>query len=86
MILGLNKLGGRPRGMAFENLDGLAIERLVSIREIERALGCGHEVAVVNMISVLGGKAPQELQPLKVGLIGIEGCFKEKNLSVPERA
>jgi len=76
MILGMDELCGSPRGMAFEKFDGLAIERLVSIRYIERVLGLSHEVPAVNMITVLRGKASQELQPLKVGLKGIEGCFK----------
>ena len=76
MILGMDELCGSPRGMAFEKFDGLAIERLVSIWNIERVIRLGYEVLVVNMIIVLRGKASQQLQPLEVGLIGIEGRFK----------
>ena len=72
--------------MGFEEIDGLAIERMMSIRHIEDVLCLCREISAVNSIRVLGAKAPQELQPLEVGLIGIEGRFEQKLLSATGRA
>ncbi len=86
LILGMNKLCGRPRWMGFEESDGLVIERMMRIWHIEGVRGLCRETSIVNSIRALGAKAPQELQPLKVGLIGIEGCFQQEFLSVTGRA
>jgi len=86
MILGLNKLCGRPWWMRFKESDGLAIEGMMSIWHIEDVLCLCREISAVNSISVLGTQAPQELQTLKVGLIGIEGGFEQKLLFTRGRA
>jgi len=62
--------------MGFQEIDGLAIKGMMSIRHIEGVLCLCCEISAVNSIRVLRAKAPQELQPLKIGLIGIEGRFE----------
>ncbi len=84
--MGVNKLCGSPWGMGFEQIDGLAIERMMGIRHIKGVLCLCLEISAVNSIRALRAKAPQELQPLKVGLIGIERGFEQKLLSAPRRA
>ena len=86
MILGLNKLCGSPWRLGFEEIDGLAIERMMGIRHIKGLPGLCREILAVNSIRDLGAQAPQELQTLKVGLIGIEGRFEQKLLSARGRA
>lgn len=68
--------------MGFEEIDGLAIERMMGIWHIEGLFGFCREISAMNSIGVLRAQAPQELQPLKVGLIGIEGRFEQNFLSV----
>ena len=64
----------------------MAIERVMGIRHIESVFGLCREIAAVNLIGGLAAKAPQEIQSLKVGLIGIEGRFKQKLLVTTGRA
>ena len=86
MILGLNKLCGRPWWMGFEKIDGLAIERLMGIRHIDGVGGLCPEIYEVKSIRALRAKAAQERQALEIGLIRIEGRFEKKFLFATRKA